>query len=63
MPAGLGWDTLIVDHGRHRASGVMRSPFPAPFMIGGPRDALGGTFAPPPSKLLEDYIAFEGNVP
>ncbi|KAH8907116.1 E3 ubiquitin protein ligase TOM1-like protein [Coniochaeta sp. PMI_546] len=30
MPAGLGWDTLVVDHGNHRhRHGGMRSPFPA----------------------------------
>lgn len=44
MPAGLGWDTLVVEPGfphRHRHGG-MRSPFPvAPFMLGGPRDPLG----------------------
>ncbi|KAL1884389.1 hypothetical protein VTK73DRAFT_83 [Phialemonium thermophilum] len=45
MPAGLGWDTLVLDHGahrhRHHHHGGIHSPFPGPpFMVGGPRDPL-----------------------
>lgn len=49
MPAGLGWDTMVIDHGgqamtghRHRHGG-MRSPFPS-FMFNSPRDPLSGKF-------------------
>ena len=44
MPAGLGWDALVVERGPPRPR---RSPFPiGPFVIGGPRgaDPIGGTF-------------------
>ncbi|EON99369.1 putative e3 ubiquitin-protein ligase ptr1 + rna transporter 1 protein [Phaeoacremonium minimum UCRPA7] len=57
MPAGLGWDTLVVEPGfphRHRHGG-MRSPFPvAPFMLGGPRDPLGGHGRDPRSESRRD---------
>lgn len=44
MPAGLGWDALVVERGPPRPR---RSPFPiGPFVIGGPRgaDPIGGMF-------------------
>ncbi len=48
MPAGLGWDTLVVEQpqpGGHRTRhrGI-RSPFPS-FMFGGTRDPLSGMFS------------------
>jgi hypothetical protein len=54
MPAALGWDTLVVEQPhlfggpahmqRHRHGN--RSPFPPAFMIGGPREQMGGTYNP-----------------
>jgi E3 ubiquitin-protein ligase HUWE1 len=45
MPAGLGWDTLVLDNGGHRhRHGGMRSPFPAGVPFSRRSAALGGPF-------------------
>ena len=46
MPAGLGWDTLVLDNGGHRhRHGGMRSPFPSGSPFSRRAAALGGMFS------------------
>lgn len=61
MTASLGWDINVEPSNRLRGPGGTRSPFPNlpphPFMMGGPRDPLGGRFHFVPSRSVFSTLA------